>query len=123
VGISGKGVKGGGAAQFTLYSYVLIQNTFNGLLFITLKLLYSLTHCRNNGTARGKINFNWIPGHCGVEVNDRAGLEAKQSNKEGKDTQLLLPKGKEELHSFYENTKRDRGQSSCERHYRNGSSP
>jgi hypothetical protein len=32
-------------------------------------------------------------------------------------------KGKEELHTFCENTKRDRGQNYFERYYRNGSSP
>jgi hypothetical protein len=32
-------------------------------------------------------------------------------------------KGKEELHSFCENTKRDRGQNYFETYYRNGSSP
>jgi hypothetical protein len=32
-------------------------------------------------------------------------------------------KGKEELHSFCQNTKRDRGESYFERYYRNGSSP
>jgi hypothetical protein len=32
-------------------------------------------------------------------------------------------KGKEELHIFCQNTKRDRGENFFERHYRNGSSP
>jgi hypothetical protein len=32
-------------------------------------------------------------------------------------------KGKEELHSFCQNTKRDRGGNYFERYYRNGSSP
>jgi hypothetical protein len=32
-------------------------------------------------------------------------------------------KGKEEPHSFCQNTKRDRGESYFERYYRNGSSP
>jgi hypothetical protein len=63
-----------------------------------------------------------MPAHCGVEVNERANSEAKQSIKEGRDSQLLLPmaylkaqwkkKGKEELHTFCQNTKRDRGESS-----------
>jgi hypothetical protein len=70
--------------------------------------------------------------HCGVEVNERANLETKQAIKEGRDTQLLLPvadlktkwkkKGKE-LHSFCQNTNRDRGESYFEKYYRNGSSP
>jgi hypothetical protein len=57
-------------------------------------------------------------------------MEEKQSIKEGRDSQLLLPvaditahwirKGKEGLHSFCENTKRDRGQNYFERYYRNG---
>jgi ribonuclease HI len=34
---------------------------------------------------------NWIPGHCGAEVSERADLEAKQAIKEGRDSQLLLP--------------------------------
>jgi ribonuclease HI len=38
-----------------------------------------------------KIQFYCIPGHCGVEVNERADSEAKQSIKEGRDSQLLLP--------------------------------
>jgi ribonuclease HI len=38
-----------------------------------------------------KIQFYYIPGHCGVEVKDRADSEAKQSIKEGRDSQLLLP--------------------------------
>jgi ribonuclease HI len=34
--------------------------------------------------SRGKIiQFYWIPGHCGVEVNDWADSEAKQAIKEG----------------------------------------
>jgi hypothetical protein len=32
-------------------------------------------------------------------------------------------KGKEELHSFCQNTKQDRGENCYERYYRNGSSP
>jgi hypothetical protein len=31
------------------------------------------------------------PGRCGVEVNERADLEAKQAIKEGRKSQLLLP--------------------------------
>jgi hypothetical protein len=82
---------------------------------------------------RKEIQFYWIPGHCGVEVNERADSEAKLSIKQGRDSQLLLPgadlkakwkkKGKEELHSFCENTNRDRGQNYFERYYKNGSSP
>jgi hypothetical protein len=51
--------------------------------------------------------------------------QSKQSIKEGRDSQLLLPvadlkvqwkkKGKEELHSFCQNTKRDRRESYFER--------
>jgi hypothetical protein len=60
-------------------------------------------------------------------------LEAKQSIKEGRESQLLLlvtdlktqwkKKRREELHSFCRNTIRDRGESYFERYYRNGSSP
>jgi ribonuclease HI len=39
--------------------------------------------------SRGKeIQFYLIPSHCGVEVNERADSEAKQSTKEGRDSQL-----------------------------------
>jgi ribonuclease HI len=42
--------------------------------------------------SRGKIiQFYRIPGHCGVEVNERADSEAKQAIKEGRYNQLLLP--------------------------------
>jgi ribonuclease HI len=42
--------------------------------------------------SRGKIiQFYWIPGHSGIEVNERADSEAKQAVKEGRDSQLLLP--------------------------------
>jgi hypothetical protein len=71
--------------------------------------------------------------NCGVEVNERANSEVKQSIKGGRDSQLLLPvadlkthwkkKGKEELHSFCQNTKRQRGESYLEKYYRNSSSP
>jgi ribonuclease HI len=33
-----------------------------------------------------KIPFYWILGHCGLEVNERVDLEAKQSIKEGRDS-------------------------------------
>jgi hypothetical protein len=79
---------------------------------------------------REKIQFYWIPGYCGVEVNERTDSEVKQSIKESRDSQLLLPvaelkaqwkkKSKEELHSFCQNTKTDRGESYFERYYRNG---
>jgi ribonuclease HI len=37
--------------------------------------------------SRGKqIQFYWIPGHCEVEVNERADFEAKQAIKEGRDS-------------------------------------
>jgi ribonuclease HI len=39
----------------------------------------------------GKVQFYWIPGHCGVQVTERAHSEAKQSIIEGRDNQLLLP--------------------------------
>jgi ribonuclease HI len=36
--------------------------------------------------SRGKIiQFYWIPGHCGIEVNERADSEAKQAIREGRD--------------------------------------
>jgi hypothetical protein len=67
--------------------------------------------------SRGKIQFYLIPGHCIVEVNERADSKAKQSIKEGRESQLLLlvadlrtqwkTKGKEDLHSFCRKTKRD----------------
>jgi hypothetical protein len=79
-----------------------------------------------------KIQFYWTLGHFGVEVNEGADSEAKQSTIEGTDSHLLLPdadlkaqwkkKGKEELHSFCQNTKRDRGECCFERYYRSGSS-
>jgi ribonuclease HI len=40
---------------------------------------------------RRKIQLYWILGHCGVEANERASSEAKQSIREGRDSQLLLP--------------------------------
>jgi hypothetical protein len=71
--------------------------------------------------------------HCGFEVNETADSKAKKSIKEGRDGQLILPvadlktqwkkEGKEELHSFRQNTQRDRGESYFERYYSNGSSP
>jgi hypothetical protein len=80
-----------------------------------------------------KIQFYWIPGHCGVEVNERADSEAMQSIRDGRDSQLLLPvadlkaqwkkKGKGVLHSFCQNTKWDRGESYFERYYRNSLPP
>jgi hypothetical protein len=64
------------------------------------------------------MQFYWIPGYLGFEVNERADSEANQSIKEGRDCQLLLPvadlkalwkkKRKEERHNFYQNTKTDR---------------
>jgi hypothetical protein len=57
---------------------------------------------------------------------------AKESIKGGRDSQLVLlvadlkaqwkKEGKEELHSYCQNTKRDRGERYFERYYRNGSS-
>jgi hypothetical protein len=84
--------------------------------------------------SRGKnIQFYWTPGHSGAEVIKRTDSEANQSIKESRDSKLLLPvadlkaqwekKEEEELHSFCQNTKRDRGESYFERYYRNGSSP
>jgi hypothetical protein len=77
-----------------------------------------------------KFQFYWNPGHCGIEVNERAYSEAKQAIKEGIDSQLLLivadlktqwtKKGKEHR-SFCQNTKRDRGKKYFERFYRSGS--
>jgi hypothetical protein len=79
-----------------------------------------------------KIKFYWTPGRCEVEVNERPDSEAKQSIKEGIVSELLLPvadlkaqwkkKGRKELHSFSQSTKRDRGESYFERYYKNGSS-
>jgi hypothetical protein len=80
--------------------------------------------------SQGKDPFYWIPEHCGIQINERADSEAKQAIKESRDRQLLLPvadiktrwkkKGKEELHSFCQNTKRDRGERFFERYYKNG---
>jgi hypothetical protein len=66
----------------------------------------------------GKNPILLDPIHCGVEVNERDDSEEKHSTKD-RDSQLLLPvavqaaqwenKGKEELHIFCENTKRDKG--------------
>jgi hypothetical protein len=80
-----------------------------------------------------KSNFTGSRGTAELKFNERADSEAKQAIKEGRDSQLLLPvadlktqgkrKGKEELHSFCQNTKRDRRESYFERHYRNGSAP
>jgi hypothetical protein len=74
------------------------------------------------------------PWALGVEVNERADSEEKQAiKKTGRDSQLLLPvadlkpqwkkKGKEELHSFCQNTKPDRGERYFEGYYRSGSAP
>jgi hypothetical protein len=42
--------------------------------------------------SRGEKNqFFWILGHCGLKVNEKADSEAKQSIREGRDSQLLLP--------------------------------
>jgi ribonuclease HI len=38
-----------------------------------------------------RIQFFWIPGHCRVEVNEIAESEAKQSIRESRDNQRLLP--------------------------------
>jgi hypothetical protein len=109
-----------------------------GYLYFLLYFTSHVTQMLRNKTERvetrrGKIQFYWIPGHCGVEVNVRAHSEAKHSIKDGRDSQLSLPvvylkaqwknKSKEELHSFCENTKRDRGENYFERYYRNDSSP
>jgi ribonuclease HI len=61
------------------------------------------------GIARKKIQYYWIPAHCGIESNERADLETKQAIKDGRDSQLDLKtqwkkKGKEELLSFCQNT-------------------
>jgi hypothetical protein len=79
-----------------------------------------------------KIQFYWIPGHCGVEINERTDSKAKQSIKGGRDSQLLLPvadlKAKWEKkikRSFTVSIDiiRGRGESYFERRCRNGSSP
>jgi hypothetical protein len=102
----------------------------NNTSHITQMLKDKLERLESRG---GKIQFYWLPGHCGVEVNERADSEAKQSIKEGSDNKLLLPvadlkvywkeKGKEELHSLCQSTKMDRVESHFEGYYRNGSSP
>jgi hypothetical protein len=42
------------------------------------------------GIAIEKIQSYWLPEQCGVEVNERADSKAKQSIREGRDSQLLL---------------------------------
>jgi hypothetical protein len=42
---------------------------------------------------RKKIKYYSIPVHCGVEVNERAGSEAKKSIKEGTDSQFRMRAG------------------------------
>jgi ribonuclease HI len=88
-------------------------STMNNTSDITQMLKDKIERLKSRGE---KIQFYWIPEHCGVEVNERADSDVKQSIKEGRDSQLLLPvadlkakwkkKGKEELHSFCQNTKR-----------------
>jgi hypothetical protein len=80
-----------------------------------------------------KIQFYWIPGHCGVEVNETADSAAKQSIKEGRDSQLLLPvadlkspverERQRGASHFSQNTKWDTGENYFERYHRNGFSP
>jgi hypothetical protein len=41
--------------------------------------------------SRGEESDFVDPGHCGVEVNGRVDLEAKQAIREGRNSQLLLP--------------------------------
>jgi hypothetical protein len=92
------------------------SSTMNNTLHITQMLKDKIERLES----RGKIQFYWIKGHCRVEVNEREDSEAKQSIKEGRDSKLLLPmadlktqwkkNGKEELRSFCQNTKRDRGE-------------
>jgi hypothetical protein len=75
------------------------------------------------------MQYYWIHGHCGIEVNERAESEAKQAIKEVKHSQLLLPvadletqrkkKGKKELQSFCQNTERERGERYFEKFYSN----
>jgi ribonuclease HI len=88
-------------------------STKSSTLDITLILKDKLERLES----RRKNQFFWIPRHCEVEVNKRAYSEAKQSIKECRDSQILLPladlkgqwkkKGREELHSFCQNTERD----------------
>jgi hypothetical protein len=66
-----------------------------------------------------------------VEMALKAWMSVLYAFTEGRGSQLLLPvadlkiqwkkKGKEELHSFCQNTKWDRGENYFERYYRNGS--
>jgi ribonuclease HI len=101
-----------------------ISNTttlHNNTSHITQIPKYKIERLESRGE---KIQFYWILGRCGLEVNERADPEAKQSIKEGRDSQLLLPvaelkaqwkkKDKAELHSFCQNSKRDRGGSYSE---------
>jgi ribonuclease HI len=103
------------------------ESVLKGISNIAITLLKCLkTKQKDWNCERKNIQFYWILGHCGVEVNKTADSEAKQSIKEGRDSQLLLPvadhkvqwkkKGIEELHSFCENTKKDRGESYFERY-------
>jgi ribonuclease HI len=63
-------------------------STINNTSHITQKLKDKIKRLESHGE---KIQFYWIPGHCAVEVNERADLVAKQSMKESRDSQLLLP--------------------------------
>jgi hypothetical protein len=45
-----------------------------------------------------KINFFWIPGHCEDDVNERADSQAKQSIKEGRNSQVLLLVENQKVH-------------------------
>jgi hypothetical protein len=77
------------------------------------------------------LQFYWILGQYSFDVNDRTDSEAELSIEVGRDRQLLSPvadlkaqwkrKGKEGLHGFFQNTKRERRGSYFERYHRNGS--
>jgi ribonuclease HI len=128
------------------------SSTTNNISHITQMLKDKIEKLESRGK---RIKFYWIPGHCGIEVNERADLEAMQAIKEGRDNPLLLPvadvntqwtkNGKEylhktlycsvllhgeliviewkDLHSFCQNTKRDREERCFEKYYSNNSAP
>jgi ribonuclease HI len=82
------------------------SSTMNNTSHITQMLKDKIERLESRGVI---IQFYWIPGHCRIEVNERADSEAKQASTEGRSSQFLLPvadlkiqwkkKGKE-LHGF-----------------------
>jgi hypothetical protein len=105
----------------------------NSAMNNTLHITQTLKDKIERLESRGKIQSYWLPGQSEIEINESADSEAKQAIRGGEDSQFLLSmaglkaqwkkNGKKELHSFCQNTKRDRGERYFERYYRNGSAP